>query len=552
MTLTAAIKLDIQGFLQPLVQARQALTQLAGQARSAVIPIRAEGANEAAAGLRSVGAARKDLETGGSGGLSGLTGALKSASEGAGVLKGALSTAAGVVLGGAIESLAGGIAGIGKAMLDSNAEFERYTVQLTTLTGSSLKAKATLKELADFGASTPFELPEIARAEKVLLGFGLTGQRAIEKTGRNSKELRSIAGDIAAGTGQSFEDVSTLIGKFSSGATGEAISRFQELGIVTKEQLKGVGIEFDKAGSLTSPLDKALKATLDLAGDKFGGGMKALSNTFEGQLSTLSDNIGATFRDIGAPIFEVAKNIASNLNTFFGSETFGTIKTVIGEVLKAVAGGLGFVFSSIGAIATGIGKVVGFFVSIATTAATFAQSLQGVSIAGVSATAVFAAIGSVFDNLLPKLAGVGAAIQGVFAGDFDIAKNFKKGFDDAEKAAADAKIAEGIAAQTKQIEDRIKALEPALKRVGDIPFETDKLKGFSDQIEKLGAAGTTAVEKGNISEAIARQVPGALQGIKKIADENGNLVAVYDLNIKKVRYRPQAISFAPRRIPVLS
>jgi hypothetical protein len=408
-------------------------------------------------------------------------------------------------------------------------------VQLTTLTGSSIKAKATLKELADFGASTPFELPEIARAEKVLIGFGLTGQKAIEKTGRDSKQLRAIAGDIAAGTGQSFEDISTLIGKFSSGATGEAISRFQELGIVTKEQLKAVGIEFDKAGALTSPLDKALKATLDLAGDKFGGGMKALSNTFEGQLSTLSDNIGATFRELGAPIFESAKNIVSGLNEFFGSETFGKIKVVVGEVFKAVGSGLGFIFSTVGALATGIGKIVSFFTALASGAAVFTQGLQNLNVAGVSVGSVFSGIGSIFDGFGAKLAGVGAAVQGVLSGDFNIAENFKKGLKDAEDAAAKAKIAEGIEAEAKKIQDRIDGVVPSLKRLSDVPFETDKVKLFSDQIEKLGAAGTTAVEKGNISEAIARQVPGAVQGIKKIADENGNLVTVYDINIKKVQ-----------------
>ncbi len=620
MTLTAAIKLDIQGFLQPLAQVRQALTQVVGQARAAVIPIRADGAKEAAAGLRSVGAAKKELDSGGSGGLSGLSNALKGASEGAGVLKSALGTAAGVLLGGAVQSFAGGLAGVAKAMIDSNAEFEKYTIQLTTLQGSSQKAKATLEELAKFGAETPFDLPEIVKAEKVLLGFGLTGQKAIEKTGRDSKQLRSIAGDIAAGTGQSFEEISLLIGKFSSGATGEAISRFQELGIVTKEQLKGVGIEFDKAGSLTSPLDKALKATLDLAGDKFGGGMKALSNSFEGQLSTLSDNISQAFRDIGAPVFEIAKSIAGSINTFFGSETFGAIKSSVVEVFKSVGSGLKIVFSVIGSLASSIGGIVGAFVSVTKFAASFAEQLKVIGIAagvvavlggaiflvvngfallssaGAIVSGVLAAVGaigsasfagiaasasaawlailspvgliiagfaavtlalalfftktelgrkifadlsaivsSVFDNIAAKLSGVGAAIQGVFEGDFDIAKNFKKGVEEAEKAASDAKIAAAIAAQAKEIQERIGATAPALARLGQIPIETDKLALLDDQIKKLGDTSTSAADKANISEAIARSVPGAVQGIKKIADENGNLVTVYDLNIQKVQ-----------------
>lgn len=548
-------------------------------------------------------------------------------------LKNVATTALGVVAGDALKSLASGVSGIASAMISGNAEIETYVTQLTTLQGSSQKAKDTIKELADFGASTPFELPEIVRAQKVLEGFGLVGANAVAKTKRSGVELRNAAGDIAAGTGQSFEEISLLIGKFASGATGEAISRFQELGIVTKEQLKGVGIEFDKAGSLTSPIDKALAATLDLAGEKFGGGMKALSNTYSGQLSTLSDNIGANLRDLGQPFFDLAKDVVAAMNEALGSDIFkqgveivkGLISTLlvpiraIGSAFSSIKGAItgfseslteiginggtvlsmaaafgvlviaalkvrqiitmfrllqlaistipavmgfvttafpilgtvgNFVLNGLSAAARGLGAsllaisgtvliVIGAIALVVTAVTLFFTKTElgqrifaafratlidfGKSVVQVF-TEAYNNIGSFFNGV----SGIVGNLGDIFTGKLSFGEAFKKGISDAEEAAKKAKF-------EQDLKDKIKALEPALARLGQIPIETDKLALLDDQIKKLGDTSTSAADKANISEAIARSVPGAVQGIKKIADENGNLVTVYDINIKKVQ-----------------
>lgn len=564
--------------------------------------------------------------------LGGIGEKINSSVSSAGGIGAIATTALGVVAGDALKALAGGVAGVASAMISGNAEIETYVTQLTTLQGSSAKAKDTIKELADFGASTPFELPEIVRAQKVLEGFGLVGQNAVAKTKRSGKELRNAAGDIAAGTGQSFEDISLLIGKFASGATGEAISRFQELGIVTKEQLKGVGIEFDKAGSLTSPIDKALSATLDLAGEKFGGGMKALSDTYQGQLSTLSDNIGANLRELGAPFFELAKDIVSALNSALGSDIFknglNIVKGIISALLvpiKAIGSAFTSIKESISGFVSGLAEIginVGTVLSIAaafgifiiaalkvrqiityirllslalqavpailgfistafpilgtigtfvlnaltTGARVLATSLLAITGTILAVLAVFAILGAavylfftrteigrkIFEsfkatlidfgkavvqafteainnvgNFFNGVSGVVGNLGAIFTGKLSFGEAFSKGIKEAEDAAKKAEF-------EKVLKEKIAALEPALARLGQIPIETDKLALLDDQIKKLGDSGTTASEKANISQAIARSVPGAVQGIKQIADENGKLVTVYDLNIAKV------------------
>lgn len=275
---------------------------------------------------------------------------------------------AGVALGGGIAALAGSISGVGKAMITGNAEMERYETQLGTLLGGADKAKERLAELAKFGATTPFELPEVVRAEKVLLGFGLTGQKALDLTKKSGADLRTVIGDIAAGTGASFEEVALTFGKFSAGATGEAISRLQEMGVVTREQLSDMGIQFSKSGELISPLPEAMAAAVQIAESKFGGGMDALSKTFEGQMSTLMDNWNALVRTIGQPIFEALKPQLAALNELLGSEGFQAglkafadfLANSIGQGVAAASAALGPFIAMLPDLATAFQQVITF------------------------------------------------------------------------------------------------------------------------------------------------------------------------------------------------
>ncbi len=243
----------------------------------------------------------------------------------------------GLVKGAGLAALAAGALHLGGAMVKGNAEMEVYERQLTTLLGSAAQAKTRLAELARFGAETPFELPELIKAEKVLIGFGLQGERALKLTGKSGAELRTVIGDIAAGVGVGFDELAVTFGKFSAGATGEALSRLQELGIVTKEQLAQVGIEFDKAGSLVSPIDKAMTAAIQIAEKKFGGGMKGLSETFEGQLSTLKDSAAAILRDLGAPLFASMKGALGQINGILASPEFTAAIGKVGEAIVPIA-----------------------------------------------------------------------------------------------------------------------------------------------------------------------------------------------------------------------
>lgn len=264
------------------------------------------------------------------------------ASGGFSVKLAALGNIAGDLAMRALSAVGSAVGDVVGEMIRGNAEMERYETQFGVLLGSTDKAKERLKELAEFGAKTPFELPEVVRADKILQGFGLHSEEAAKKFGLSGTQIRTLAGDMAAGTGQSFEDIAGYLGKFASGSTGEAISRFQELGITTREELAKMGLEFSKSGELTTPTAQAFTVLAKVAQDKFGGMMDAQSKTFEGMVSNLNDWKSQTIRTIGEPIFEVLSEKLGVLLTYLGSDE---VKAAIDAFAKGMAATLGTVIT---------------------------------------------------------------------------------------------------------------------------------------------------------------------------------------------------------------
>ena len=250
-----------------------------------------------------------------------------------GFLGSAMKMGLAATAGGVIAAIGGIVKGVA-----SNAEFERYQTQFGVLLGSTEKAKERLADLAKFGASTPFELPEVVNADKILQGFGLHSEEAAKKFGFSGAQIRTIAGDVASGTGSSFEEMSLLLGKFSAGATGEAISRMAELGIASRADLAKMGLEFDKSGALLSPLPKAMNVVLKLMQTKYGGMMQAQSATFEGMISNLQDWVSGTLRTVSQPIFEVLKTKLGDLLAFLGDPSTQAILDNLATTLSVGVG----------------------------------------------------------------------------------------------------------------------------------------------------------------------------------------------------------------------
>ncbi|MDP4092600.1 MAG: hypothetical protein Q8920_04495 [Bacillota bacterium] len=188
----------------------------------------------------------------------------------------------------------------GKKLFDftvgSNAEFEQYTTSFEVLLGSADRAKEHMQYLFDFAAKTPFQLPEIVEASKLLETFGL-----------DTKKYLTQAGNAASAFNVPISQVADAIGRLAAGQTGEALEQLRRLGVSMK-QLKDQGIEFDKGGQLVSSISKTLDAVMSTFDTKYKGMMDKQSQTFNGQMSTILDNISAFGRQIGSKVFDLLKD----------------------------------------------------------------------------------------------------------------------------------------------------------------------------------------------------------------------------------------------------
>jgi hypothetical protein len=237
----------------------------------------------------------------------------------------AISTAAGFIIRdvivGSWNSLRSMIRDTGKELIGVNRSWEIYEAQFYVQLGRSHEATIQrMREIEDFAIKTPFNLDEIVEADLTMQTFGLHSEQAARRWGFAGSEIRRIAGDVAAGTRGTFSEIGLWLGRFAVGDVGRAIRRFQELGAVTRQELQQMGVEFDKSGSIVSPLDQAMSALLTVMQQKFGGLMEIESSTLRGMESNLEDFMTKQRRRWGEPVFDLYKEGLSSLMTFLDSE----------------------------------------------------------------------------------------------------------------------------------------------------------------------------------------------------------------------------------------
>ena len=223
--------------------------------------------------------------------------------------------------------------GLGKSTVELAATAETAAVQFKVLTGSADEAAEVMKRINKFAADTPFESMEITQAAKQLIAFGGSSKTVIG-------ELQTL-GDLSAGMGIPLTELAELYGKarIQGRLFMEDINQLQGRGINVTAQLAkefgNVREAVEKGQVNFSHLEKALKAMTSEGGD-FAGMMVDMSATFDGQLSTLVDNIKTIGRGIGEMILPRLKEVVSEANAMLGkfNEMPDRMK-FIGDVIEA-------------------------------------------------------------------------------------------------------------------------------------------------------------------------------------------------------------------------
>lgn len=217
----------------------------------------------------------------------------------AGGLNAALAGLAGGAAFAVIDKLTEAVGRAGEAFVQfiGNAarlgiEAEQSQVAFSTILGSASEAEAVLKSLTDFAANTPFNFTGVRDAAQQLLAFNFDAEE-LEPT-------LTRLGDVAAGVGTDFNELSTIYGKarVQGRLFAEDINQLTERGIpiigelakqfgVTESEVKGL-VESGQVGF--EELETAF-VSLTSEGGKFFNLMAAQSETFGGQISNLQDRV---------------------------------------------------------------------------------------------------------------------------------------------------------------------------------------------------------------------------------------------------------------------
>lgn len=207
-------------------------------------------------------------------------------------------------------------------------KFETLETQFSVLMGSMDKAKERMKELADFAASTPFQMEEVVNASRQLHVFSSGALGAVGSM--------TMIGDAAAAVGRPIDELAFWIGRAYSMIKGgqpfgEAAMRLQEMGIMTPDVRQKME-SLQAAGAKQSAVWRVLQNRML----EFSGGMKTLSETGDGLTSTLQDNWTAAVRTFGQAFADTAKTGIQYMINLLGKLTSDGTITRWAERVKQV------------------------------------------------------------------------------------------------------------------------------------------------------------------------------------------------------------------------
>lgn len=210
-----------------------------------------------------------------------------------------------------------------RAAVGEAANRETMETAFIPLLGSAKAARERMAELADFAAHTPFQLPGIAAASRTL--------ESLTDGALSTGDGLRLVGDAASAQNTPIEEMAVTIGRLYSGLdsgrpVGEAMQRLQELGAISPDvraKLEKLQAEGKKGSEVWQV------AAEELA--RFSGGMELQSQTWNGKISTLSDNWAQVRAEFGKPIMDALKPL---LDEGIGSlESMAAKAREIGETI---------------------------------------------------------------------------------------------------------------------------------------------------------------------------------------------------------------------------
>lgn len=301
-----------------------------------------------------------------------------------------------------ISGISAAIGGISLGtIIKYNAQMEQYQTSFTTMLGSAEKAQSMIANLKDFADKTPFEMSDLSKGAQTLLAFGTSANDIMP-------DLKML-GDISQGDKAKFDGLTLAFSQISSAGklSGQDLLQcinvgFNPLSEISKKTGESMGDlrkRMEAGGISAQEVAEAFKSATS-EGGQFYNAMQNQSKTFNGQLSTLKDNVMTLLGDVSQGMQDTLKNDllptasgwVSQLSAAFKHGGTTELIPAIGDVLaQAIAKAAGFAPQF---LQTGTTVLVAFIKGLTSNSDTITASAISIGQAILSAlTTVIPAVG---------------------------------------------------------------------------------------------------------------------------------------------------------------
>lgn len=198
--------------------------------------------------------------------------------------------------------------------IDYNAQIESYTVGFTNMLGSAEAAQQAMAKIQEDAARTPFNVEALTQANQLLISAG-------ENAGYSEKVILALGNAVnAAGGGnaelsrmaQNLQQIAN-VGK----ATSIDIKQFAYAGINIYQVLADyTGKSVQEVQNMTISYDLLSQALIAASeeGGRYYGAMETQSQTMNGRMSTLQDNVKQLARLLTGNLSSGVGVVIGNLN----------------------------------------------------------------------------------------------------------------------------------------------------------------------------------------------------------------------------------------------
>ena len=233
----------------------------------------------------------------------------------------------------------GALLSFGQSIIRVRADMQGLEASFKTFLGSGSKAKELLSELTKFGAETPTNLEDLAKASQTLLssGGGISGDRILPII----KQLGDISGGASEkihGLALAYAQVSSsgrLLGQDLNQMINQGFNPLQEISRTTGKSMRELKDEMSQ-GAISAEMVADAFRTATEEGGLFYKNLEGQSATLRGQLGQLSDAYTQMLNKIGESNDGVISSGISALTELINNyETLGKVLLTIGATYTA-------------------------------------------------------------------------------------------------------------------------------------------------------------------------------------------------------------------------